>query len=158
MRRRFGHPRISGDHRAGPAGPGRRGGFTLIEFIVALVVIAGAAAILTAFISPAAESADPLIQAQARSIATGYMDEILLRKHDQEPGDCAGGRGSWASIRCYDGLNQAPTDQFGNPIAGLGDYQVAVAVNGSAPATIVVDVTHGTGIANYTLRSQRGDY
>ena len=125
---------------------------------MALVVIAGAAAILTAFITPTAESADPLIQAQARAIATGYMDEILLRKHDQDPGDCAGGRGNWASIRCYDGLNQAPTDQFGNPIAGLGDYQVGISVSGSSPASIVVNVTHATGIANYTLRSQRGDY
>jgi len=133
-------------------------GFTLIEFIVALVVIAGAAAILTSFIAPTANSADPMIRAQARSIATAYMDEILLRKHDQDPGDCAGGRGSWTSIRCYDGLDESPTDQFGNPIAALSNYGVEVTVSGSAPATITVRVADASGIADYALQSQRGAY
>jgi len=133
-------------------------GFTLIEFVVALVIIGIGAAILTSFVAPTASSADPMIQAQARSIATGYMDEILLRKHDEDPGDCAGGRGNWASIRCYDGLNESPTDQFGNTIAALGSYQVAVDVSGNAPAAITVNVTHDSGSVNYALQSQRGDY
>lgn len=55
-------------------------GFTLIEFVVAIVIIGIGAALLTSFITPTAGSADPMIQAQARSIATGYMDEILLAK------------------------------------------------------------------------------
>jgi hypothetical protein len=99
-----------------------------------------------------------MIQVQARSIATAYMDEILLRKHDQDAGDCAGGRGSWASIRCYDGLTESPNDQFGNPIVALGDYTVDVTVNGSAPATIAVSVADSTGTVNFTLQSQRGAY
>ena len=133
-------------------------GFTLIEFVVALVIIGIGAAILTSFVTPTASSADPMIQAQARSIATGYMDEVLLRKHDEETGDCAGGRGSWESIRCYDGLNESPTDQFGNALAGLGSYQVNVTVDGNAPADITVDVSHDSGSVNYTLQSRRGAY
>jgi MSHA pilin protein MshD len=133
-------------------------GFTLIEFVMAIVILGIGAALLTSFVTPAASSADPMIQAQARAIATGYMDEILLRKHDQDAGDCTGGRGSWASIRCYDGLNESPTDQFGNAIAALNDYQVAVSVSGSAPAGITVNVAHSSGNVNYSLRSQRGAY
>lgn len=133
-------------------------GFTLIEFVVALVIIGIGAALLTSFVTPTASSADPMLQAQARAIATGYMDEILLRKHNQDPGDCAGGRGDWASIRCYDGLDESPTDQFGNPIGSLGSYQVTVAVSGSAPAGISVNVAHNSGSVNYSLQSQRGAY
>lgn len=133
-------------------------GLTLIEFVIAIVIIGIGAAILTAFVTPSARSADPMLQAQGRMIATAYMDEILLRRHDENPGDCTGGRGSWASIRCYDGLNEAPNDQFGNAIAALGDYQVAVTVNGAAPAVITVTVSHAAGAINYTLQSQRGAY
>jgi MSHA pilin protein MshD len=131
-------------------------GFTLIEFIVALVVIAIGAAVLVGFVTPVARSADPMVQAQARAIATAYMDEILLRDHDA--GACVGSRGNWESIRCYDGLNQAPHDQFGNPIASLSDYTVSVSVAGNAPATIGVNVAHAGGGINYSLQSLRGDY
>jgi len=131
-------------------------GFTLIEFVIALVIIGIGAAILTSFVTPTAASADPMIQAQARSIATGYMDEILLREHD--PGDCTGGRGNWDSIRCYDGLNESPTNQFGETITALDSYQVTVNVAGSAPAGITVNVSHNSGSVDYSLRSQRGAY
>lgn len=133
-------------------------GFTLIEFVIAIVLIGIGAAILTSFVTPTASSADPMLQAQARAIATGYMDEILLRRHDEEAGDCDGGRGSWTSIRCYDGLNESPTDQFGDPIGALDDYQVSVDVSGSAPAGITVNVAHGSSGVNYSLQSRRGDY
>ncbi len=133
-----------------------KNGFTLIEFVIALVIIGIGAAVLTSFVTPAAGSADPMIQAQARAIAAGYMDEILLRRHD--PGDCTGGRGSWDSIRCYDGLNESPTNQFGDPQPALNDYQVAVTVSGSAPAGITVAVSHSSGSVDYSLQSQRGAY
>lgn len=134
-----------------------KNGFTLIEFVIALVVIGIGAAVLTSFVTPTAASADPMIQAQARAIATGYMDEILLRRH----GDCADSsapRGNWEEIGCYNGLNESPTDQFGNAIAALSNYRVAVTVSGSAPAGITVNVAHGSGSVNYSLQSQRGDY
>lgn len=135
-----------------------KNGFTLIEFVIALVVIGIGAAILTSFVTPTASSADPMIQAQARAIAAGYMDEILLRNHDKETGDCTDGRGNWVSIRCYDGLNQSPTDQFGSPKPALSDYQVAVTVGTGEPAEITVDVLHSSSSVNYSLQSQRGNY
>jgi len=133
-------------------------GFTLIEFVVALVLIAAGAAILTSFVTPTARSADPQLQAQARMIATAYMDEILLREH-ASPGDCGGGtRGSYDTVWCYDGISEPPHDQFGNAIAALSNYSVSVSVSGGGPALIDVTVSHGgTGI-NIDLQSQRGDY
>ncbi len=130
-------------------------GFTLLEFIVALVVLGLGSALLVSFVTPAARSADPMIQAQARAIATAYMDEILLREYD---GDCPGGRGEWSGIQCYAGLSESPRDQFGNAIPALADYQVAVAVGSGNPAEIQVQVNHASGRGRFTLVSARGDY
>jgi MSHA pilin protein MshD len=130
-------------------------GFTLIEFVVALVVLGLGAALLTSFITPVTRSADPMIQAQARAIASAYMDEILLREF---AGDCAGGRGEWSGIQCYNGLNEQPTDQFGDAILDLADYRVSVSVDGGSPANILVDVQHSSGRTGFALQSARGDY
>ncbi|MEX2500536.1 MAG: prepilin-type N-terminal cleavage/methylation domain-containing protein [Wenzhouxiangellaceae bacterium] len=137
----------------------RNHGFTLIEFIVALVIIGIAgAALLSAFITPVTNSADPQLIAQSRAIATSYMDEILLR--DFGTGTCGGAsREDYDTIWCYDGLNEPPTDQFGNTIGALSDYNVDVTVAGDATtATIVVNVSHPTGTGNLTLESRRGNY
>ena len=149
-----------------PLGPGScpgrhtQSGFTLIETIVALVIIGIAgAALLSVFITPVANSADPQIVAQARAVATSYLDEILLRDHGG--GGCVGAsRATWATIWCYDGLNEAPRDQLDNPIGALTDYTVNVAVDAISPTTarIVVHVTHNTGIADITLEGRRGNY
>ena len=136
-------------------------GFTLIETIVALVIIGIAgAALLSVFITPIANSADPQIIAQARAVGTSYLDEILLRDYGTGPGNCVGtSRATWETIWCYDGLAQTPTDQFGNTIGALTDYTVNVAVSGdSTTAAIVVNVAHNTGIADITLESRRGNF
>jgi|GEM_PF-1246680 len=134
-------------------------GFTLIETVVALVLIGIAgAALLSVFITPVANSADPQLIAQGRSIATAYMDEILLRDHGG--GGCVGDtRATWETIWCYDGLNEAPRDQFGNAIGALADFTVNVAATGSGDiATVAVNVTHDSGIVNLTLESRRGNF
>ncbi|MGY6588104.1 MAG: type IV pilus modification PilV family protein [Wenzhouxiangella sp.] len=130
-------------------------GFTLLEFIVALVVLALGSVLLLSFVTPTAGSADPMIQAQARAIASAYMDEILLRDFD---GDCSGNRGQWSGIQCYNGLTEPPTDQFDNAIAALGAYQVNVSIGSGNPATITVAVSHASGRGGFTLQSARGDY
>ena len=139
------------DHQAGR----RLSGFTLIEFVVSLVVLGLGAALLVSFVTPVSRSADPMIQAQARSIASAYIDEILLRDF---AGDCTGGRGQWSGIQCYNGLNEQPTDQFGNAIADLADYEVTVEVSGGSPADILVSVQHSSGRGNFRLQSARGNY
>ncbi|MDT8439254.1 MAG: type II secretion system protein [Wenzhouxiangellaceae bacterium] len=138
----------------------RTSGFTLIETIVALVLIGVAGAVLLrTFIGPLAASADPQIRAQARSIASAYMDEILLRRFGTGS-DCVGtGRANWETIGCYANLDQAPTDQLGNPIAGLGAYRVQTSVNAAGDvATIIVTVQHPPSGLTLNLESRRGNY
>ncbi len=126
-------------------------GFTLIEFIVALVILAVGSTLLVSFVTLSAHNADPMLQAQSRAIAASYMDEILLRS--ASGGNCAD-RASYEWIDCYDGLSEPPRDQFGNPIAALSDYQVDVTVNGGQ---IDIRVRRG-GQVDFTLQGFRGDY
>lgn len=74
-------------------------GVTLIELVVALVVIAIATAALTLLVSNATRhSADPMVQEQASAIAQAYLEEVMLKpfcdpKYDPDgnpatPTDC----------------------------------------------------------------------
>lgn len=137
-------------------------GFTLVEFVIAIVVIAIAAAVLLrAFVTPLVGSTDPQRVVQARAIAGAYLDEILLREYGGGPGDCNGPtRSTYDTIWCYDGLSQSPTDQFGNAIAALSDYAVSVDVSaaGGSVADVSVNVRHDSGAVDTTLQGRRGNY
>lgn len=143
--------------------PHRAGGFTLFEALIAMVVLAAAATgVLLIFANATAHSADPQIRAQARAIAESYMDEILLQPYaDPGGGDGETDRAAYDDVWDYAGLNEPPTDQFGNAIAGLGAYAVAVTIDGTPgadPAEIEVQVSHSSGRVDYHLRSERHDY
>lgn len=139
-------------------------GFTLIEAIIALVIIAAAAAgVLLVYAQTTAASADPVLRAQAQSVAIGYMDEILLQSYaDPETGATGateeGSRSQFDDIWDYDGINENPTDRTGNNIGALNDYTVTVNVTGGTPAIVTVTVAHGSGKVNYDLVSEREDY
>lgn len=147
-------------------------GFSLIEAIVALVVLAGAATgVLLIFANATATSADPQIRAQARALAEGYMDEILLQRYCEDPPGCSaetggaeeGARQDYDDAWDYGAITgeSPPRDQFGNALAGLGDYTVDVAVRGTVgggPAEITVTVRHASGRVDYDLYSERAQY
>ena len=144
---------------------GRSMGFTLIESIIALVVLAAAATgVLLIYAEATARSADPMLRAQAQSIAIAYMDEILLQAYaDPETGATGGteegSRADYDDVWDYDAINgETPTDRTGNSIGGLNDYTVDVAVTGGTPAVITVTVAHNTGKVDYQLVSEREDY
>lgn len=142
----------------------RANGFTLVEAVIALVILAAAAAgILLIFAGPMAASADPQIRAQARALATSYMDEIVLRAFRDGDGDkaCdASSRENYDTIWCYDDLNETPPkNQFGDEIGQLDDYTVEVSIGDDGDsATITVNVTHTSDLVDYDLVSNRGDY
>ncbi len=151
-------------------------GFTLIEMIVAIVVLASAvSAILFAVTENISRSADPMIRQQAIGIAQAYMEEVLLKPYSDpdggETGSCeegAGNRVQFDDVADYDCINDnaGAVDQFGNALAGLGDYNVVVnvtAANIGAPAIVSrrIDVTVSHDVdagINMTITAYRASY
>ena len=139
-------------------------GMTLIELIVAMVVIAIATSTIMLLISDVTRrSADPMVQEQAHAIAQSYLEEIMLRPFC-DPNDfaspvdcptlcvssacasCSGNttdgvtiedRSTYDDVCDYDGLtNNGATDQNNNLIAGLEAYTVTVNVVDDATANL----------------------
>ncbi|WP_299019231.1 prepilin-type N-terminal cleavage/methylation domain-containing protein [uncultured Photobacterium sp.] len=66
-------------------------GFTLIEGIIAIVIMGVAMVTLTSFLFPQVErSATPYYQARASALANAFMTEILARKFDHNSDDNGG--------------------------------------------------------------------
>lgn len=114
----------------------RPGGFSLVELIMALVVVsAGVIGILGAINLAAGRSGDPMLERQAQFIAEAYLEEILLKKFvDPEddrvcPPPEAGGRANFDNVCDYRALSDSPPrDQFGNSLGALAGYTVTVSV------------------------------
>lgn len=147
----------------------KQGGVTLVELLVSIVIVSIAASgVLGVLSMTTAASADPMIRHQASAIAEAYLEEILLKPIDDPDGvDGEASRANFDDLDDYDGLaDTGARDQFGTPIAGLSDYNVAVGVSPSAalPAIPVsnalrvdVVVTHGVDIS-FVLSGYRTRY
>lgn len=113
----------------------REQGVTLIELVVSIVIIAIAAgAVLGVLSGNVARSADAMVLSQAVSIAQAYLEEISLKPYADPDGiDGETTRAAFDDVDDYDGLvDVGARDQFGNPIAALSGYTVAVTVTQSA--------------------------
>ncbi len=136
----------------------RHAGFTLLEIITTVVVIAVAAPTLMSIFSHTIQtSADPIFQHQALSIAEAYMEEILLKDFAVGPETT---RANFDDVRDYNGLiDVGARDQANNLIAGLNDYTISVAVandglNGIAAAdSLRIDITVSHAIIDDILLS-----
>jgi MSHA pilin protein MshD len=147
----------------------RQTGTTLIELVIAIVIISiAASAILTVFTTTVGSSADPMIRHQAVAIAEAYLEEIALRSFaDPELPDGEASRDLYDDVDDYNGLVDAGArDQFGNALAGLGDYTVTVAVAASSALPsiastdlflISVTITHAANI-DFTISAYRANY
>ena len=115
----------------------KHAGFTLLEIITTVVVIAVAAtALMSVFSSTVATSADPVLEHQAVAIAEAYMEEIQLKSFTPGPGNT---RPTYDDLLDYHGLvDVGARDQEGNAIAGLADYSVAVTVVADSLNTIAL--------------------
>ncbi len=149
-------------------------GFTLIEMVIAIVVLAAAVSgILFSFTANIGRSADPMIQQQAIIIAQGYLEEAVLKAYnDPDGGETSSceeaARIQYDDVADYDCINDAAgaIDQFGGSLAGLSNYNIAVnvsTVNIGAPAVtarrIDVIVTHDlSSNINLVLTAYRTSY
>ena len=106
-------------------------GTTFIELVMSIVIISIAVTgVLLVITRNTGSSADPLVQHQAIAIAEAYLEEILEKPFvDPDGGEPEAGRSLFDDIDDYAAIvAQAPSDQNGNPIAGLGNYSVTVTV------------------------------
>lgn len=148
-----------------PARPvGRIAGMTLVEVIVAIVVVGIAlAAIMSVFVVTTQHSADPMPRVQAQILAEGYLDEVLLKKfYDTTTSRvCPGGAPSHANYVCgYNGLSETP---IANYTASVTVTSAGVTLgslnNASVIRVLQVDVTvAGPGSTSITLTGYRANY
>ena len=134
-------------------GKRRMGGVTLIELVVAIVILGIAVASIIGFLSSiAARSADTLVREQAVAIASSYLNEVLAKSFGVSG---ASPRANYTAVGDYNGLlNNGAHDQTGAAIANLNLFTVAVAVVpgalGAVPANeavrVDVTVTHPSGV------------
>ena len=136
-----------------PAKP-HQAGFTLIEVVVAVVVLAiavcGSMAALSAI---SVQSADAMVTEQATAVASAYLNEVLQKPFGAFDGKTT--RPTLDVVDDYNGLNDVGArDQTGTLVPGLGQYTVTVSVGpgtlGAVPGAEVrqVDVTvvHSSGV------------
>jgi MSHA pilin protein MshD len=106
-------------------------GVTLVELVIAITIVAVAAtAVMGAMSTVTTRTADAMVQQQAVALAQAYLEEVLQRPVvDPDGVEPEAGRGTWDDIGDYNGLSDTGArDQFGNAIAALSSYNVAVAV------------------------------
>jgi MSHA pilin protein MshD len=141
----------------------RRAGVTLIELIVALVIMGVAlAGMVAVYTATTRSSVDPVIVQQMQAIADNMMEEILMKPFappdplNNAPGSAAGGaRVNFDEVGDYDryGENlQGVRDVEGNAVPGLERYSVLVRVEKAPLAGIAPDdarrVTVTVSVAN----------
>lgn len=139
----------------------RMAGVTLVELIIAIVIVSAAlAGLVAAFTAANRASADPVITQQMLTIGEGMMEEVLLKPFAVDNAPSAT-RADFNDVRDYDPVDDANpgfastgiTDIDGNAIAGLETYNVSVRVNRNGVALanvaagdalrVTVTVTHG---------------
>jgi len=146
----------------------KQSGFTLVELIVAMVVISIAiVGVMSAVNYSTLHSADPVLRQQSIAIAESYMEEISLKNYTDPDIDGEGSRALFDDVDDYDGLvDNGARDQNGNAISGLENFSVRVQVepqnygpSGMTVAGLKIDVTVTdlTG-ESITLTSFRADY
>ena len=124
--------------------PGTRGGFALVEAVIAITIVAIAAAVILAQVSQAnVNSGHNMLQAEAATIADAYLTEILGRPFT-DPDGVNGEiqRQFFDDVGDYNGLNDVGArDASGNLLPGGDRYTVQVSVANMAglPGVPAVD-------------------
>ena len=144
----------------------RQRGFTLIELIIFIVVVAaGLAGILSVMNSVVKSSADPMVRKQAMALADSILEEILLKSYTDPDGTNVGetGRVNWDNVDDFNGKTNA---DFAPLPAELTSYVIGITVVndtttlGTAPnipaKKVTVTITRGTEVI--TMTGYRSNY
>jgi len=122
----------------------RHAGFTLIELIIFIVVVAvGLTGILSVMNMVVKSSADPLVRKQAVAVAEAMLEEILLKNYSNPVGGYSGAtRAFFDDVSDYNGYSTSTgiVDVSGAAVPGLGNYNFS-------PAVTVAASTDLTGVA-----------
>ncbi len=142
---------------------------TLVEALVALVVVAVAAGGLARVFSQVVEgSSDPVVRKQLIAVAESMMEEILLKSYSATSGGSTSGcaRETFSGIADYHGYpaNGRVCDVEGVPIDALSAYRLSVQVVADASSLtgvtearrITVTVSRGQDV--FELRSWRTNF
>ncbi len=143
----------------------RASGFTLIEMVIAIVIIGvGLAGTLLAFSTAVKSSSDPLIHKQMLAVAEEMMEEVLLKPFAvngvapvNSLKSCGGAtppsRAAFDDVSDYNGFaTTGICDIDGAAVAGLAGYGITVAVDAAASLgtltggtvkKVTIVVTHG---------------
>jgi MSHA pilin protein MshD len=113
--------------------PQRRAGVTLVELIIAILIVGIAiGGLATVLARTSVASADPLILQQKVAIAESLMGEILLKPYAIDTGAItANVRDTYNDVRDFNGYGTGLAgirDVANTSIAGLENYNVAVTV------------------------------
>jgi len=139
----------------------RMAGVTLVELVIAIVIVSVALAGLVAVFTRATRaSADPVVTQQMLAIGESLIEEIMLKPFTIDPAP-ATSRADFNDIRDFDPKDDAQDGYAttgirnidGDPIPGLESYNVAVRINAASVALtsvpagdalrVRVTVTHG---------------
>ena len=134
----------------------RAAGFTLIEMIIAIVIIGvGLAGVLIAFTTSVKSSADPLLYKQMSAIAEEMMEEIALKPFAPGAGTITGcNRANADDVSDYSSYtNQPICDIDGAAVAGLAAYTVTVTVAANAS---LGSLTSSADVKKITVTVKRG--
>lgn len=147
-------------------------GFSLIELIIAIVVVgAGVTAIFSLTTQAAQQGTDPMTYKQSLALVESYMEEIRGKRFSS--GSCpsvpsSNVRANYSYVCHYDtsGSAVAIADQQGNSLLDWSQYRVEIAVtnealNGIASGNaqkIVVLVTHALSNTSVSLTSYKTNF
>lgn len=144
----------------------RQRGFTLIEAVVAIVIIGVAlAGVLLAVSASVRGSADPVVQRQMLAVAQQFMEEVRLKPWaaaaNSAPAGCA--RDTYNDLLDYHGYGSSGICAVdGTAIPLLGDYSVNITVAagtlGGVAAARRITVTVTRGAQSLTLTGWRTDH
>lgn len=152
----------------------RQAGFTLIEMIVAIMIISiGVAGVIAAFVANVRGSADALVSKQLLAIAEEMLEEVELKPYADSGahpangitscGVAAAARNTFDEVLDYNNYQTTGICNInGNAIPGLENFNVAVQIQpmmlGGVANTWRISVTATQGADAITLDGFRTNY